>query len=72
MLQLCSRCNSRSGAGVTNILEISKDPSPPRGGGGGFSVDFAKVKSDLVSPNVHFQTRGLLLQALRWVGVLLI
>jgi len=51
-----------SSPSVTNVLEVNKDSSQ------GSSLNYAKIKSDLVSANVHYKTRGALLQALRWVS----
>ena len=56
-------CCCSSNAGVTNVLHVSKESSQ------GSTLNYAKIKSDLASPNVHYQTRGLLLQALRWVSL---
>jgi len=56
-------CCSSSSHGTANVLDVSKEFSQ------GSSLNYAKIKSDLASPGVHYQTRGLLLQALRWVSL---
>jgi len=60
--------NSGRASDVTNVLDVSKD-SPPAVGPRDSMLNYAKIKSDLASPNVRYQTRGLLLQALRWVSL---
>lgn len=39
-----------------------------RSTGGNRQLNYAKIKADLASSSIHYRTRGLLLQALRWVN----
>lgn len=38
---------------------------------GNRQLNYAKIKADLASSSVHYRTRGLLLQGLRWVNIVI-